>query len=46
MALVHQVFYVFLLKKCVDDTSSIVPLESVDPKESLTYEEVVIEILD
>lgn len=46
MALVHLVFYVSLLKKCVGDPISIVSLESVHVKESLSYEIFLVEILD
>ncbi|WMV41633.1 hypothetical protein MTR67_035018 [Solanum verrucosum] len=46
LATVHLVFHISLLKKCVDDPSSIVPLESVAVKDSLTYEEEPVEILD
>lgn len=35
-----------LRKKCIDDPASIVPLESVHKKYSLSYEDVPIEILD
>ena len=43
---VHPVFHISLLKKCVGDLASIVPLKSVAVKDSLTYEEVPVEILD
>ncbi|WMV41778.1 hypothetical protein MTR67_035163 [Solanum verrucosum] len=43
---VYSVFHISLLKKCVGDPTSIVPLESVAVKDSLTYEEVPVEILD
>ncbi|WMV19461.1 hypothetical protein MTR67_012846 [Solanum verrucosum] len=43
---VHLFFHVSLLKKCVGDPTSIVPLESVALKDSLTYEDVLVEILD
>ncbi|WMV59239.1 hypothetical protein MTR67_052624, partial [Solanum verrucosum] len=43
---VHPVFHISLLKKCVGDPTSIIPLESVAVKDSLTYEDVPIEILD
>ncbi|WMV45400.1 hypothetical protein MTR67_038785 [Solanum verrucosum] len=41
---VHPVFHISLLKKCMGDLASIVPLESVALKDSLTYEEVPVEI--
>ena len=46
LAVVHLVFYISLLKKCVGDPASIVPLESVAMKHSLSYEDVPVEILD
>ncbi|WMV40997.1 hypothetical protein MTR67_034382 [Solanum verrucosum] len=39
-------FLVSLLKKCVGDPTSIVPIESLGLKDSLSYEEVPVEILD
>ncbi|WMV51105.1 hypothetical protein MTR67_044490 [Solanum verrucosum] len=45
-AAVHPVFPISLLKKCVGDPTSIVPLESVAVKDSLSYEDVQVEILD
>ena len=46
LALVHAVFHILLLKKCVGDPVYVVPLESVSVKDSLCYEDVPIEILD
>ncbi|KAF3616569.1 putative uroporphyrinogen decarboxylase, chloroplastic-like [Capsicum annuum] len=43
---VHLVFHVSSLKKCMDDSAVVVPLESTDIQNSLSYEEVPIEILD
>lgn len=46
LASVHPVFHVSMLKKCVGDHSLIVPVEKIGVKDSLTYEEVPIEIID
>jgi len=46
LAAVHPVFQVSLLKKCVGDPTSIVPLSSVVVRYSLTYENVPLESLD
>ena len=46
LAAVHPIFHISLLKKCVGDPASIVPLESVVVKDSLSYEDVPVEILD
>ena len=46
LAAVHPVFYISLLKKCVSDLASIVPLESVAVKDNLSYEDVPVEILE
>ncbi|KAH0689166.1 hypothetical protein KY289_016524 [Solanum tuberosum] len=43
---VHPVFHISLLKKCVRDPTSVVPLWSVAVKDSLSYEDVPVEILD
>ena len=45
LAALHLVFHILLLKKCVGDQTSIVPLESVIVNCSLTYEEVPVEIV-
>ena len=46
LAAVHSVFYISLLKKCVGDPTSIVPLKSLAAKDSLSYEDVPVVILD
>ncbi|WMV19594.1 hypothetical protein MTR67_012979 [Solanum verrucosum] len=45
VASVRPVFHVSLFKKCVGDPTYIAPLESLGVKESLSYEEVLAEIL-
>lgn len=35
-----------ILKKCTGDPASIMPLENIGAKDSLSYEEVVVEIFD
>ena len=46
LAAVHPVFHISLLKMCVGNPASIVPLESMAVKDSLSYEDVPIEILE
>ncbi|WMV41270.1 hypothetical protein MTR67_034655 [Solanum verrucosum] len=46
LALVHPVYHFSMLKKCVDDLTYIVSLEGLEVDESLSYEEVPVEILD
>lgn len=43
---VHPVFHVYMFKKCIGDPVSITPLEGLGVDESLSYEEVSVEILD
>ena len=46
LAALHPVFHISLLMKGVSDQASIVPLESVAVKDSLSYKDVPVEILD
>ena len=46
LAVVDPVFYISLLKKCMGDPASIVPLESIAVKDNLSYEYVLVEILE
>ncbi|WMV50334.1 hypothetical protein MTR67_043719 [Solanum verrucosum] len=46
LAPVHPVFHVSILKKCIGDLVSILPLEGLGVDENLSYGEVPVEILD
>ena len=46
LASVHPVFHVSMLKNCLGDPSSILPIEGLGVGEDLYYEEVHVEILD
>ncbi|WMV49642.1 hypothetical protein MTR67_043027 [Solanum verrucosum] len=46
LAYMHLVLHVPLFKKCIADLTIVVPLESVGVKESLSYKDVTVEILD
>ncbi|WMV07447.1 hypothetical protein MTR67_000832 [Solanum verrucosum] len=43
---VHPVFHISMLKKCICDPLLILPTESVRIKDSLSYEEIPVQILD
>lgn len=43
---VYLVFHVSLLKRCVADPASILTFEIIGVKDSLTYKDVLVEILD
>ncbi|XP_070013061.1 uncharacterized protein [Nicotiana sylvestris] len=45
MSLVHLVFHVSMLKKVVGDPSTIVPVETIEVNEELSYEEISVSIL-
>ncbi|XP_069148201.1 uncharacterized protein [Solanum lycopersicum] len=46
LAVAHPVFHISLLKKSVSNPASIVPLENVAVNDSLSYEDVLVEILE
>jgi len=46
MSLVHPVFHVSMLKKVVGDPTLIVPVETIEDNEDLTYAEIPASIID
>ncbi|WMV29694.1 hypothetical protein MTR67_023079 [Solanum verrucosum] len=43
---VHPVFHISMLKKCMGNPSLIIPTEDIGIKDSLSYEEIPVQILD
>ncbi|XP_070054114.1 uncharacterized protein [Nicotiana tomentosiformis] len=43
---VHLIFHVSMLRKCIGDLSRVVPIKDVQVTEDLSYEEVLVAILD
>lgn len=46
LTVVHMMFHVSMLKKCIGDPVSVIPLEVIWLSKKLSYEDVPIEILD
>ena len=46
LASIYLVFRVSMLKKCIGDTESILPIEGLGVKDILSYEEVPVQIFD
>ncbi|WMV42094.1 hypothetical protein MTR67_035479 [Solanum verrucosum] len=46
LAAVHSVFHISMLKKCIGDPSLIIPTKDIGIKDILSYEEILVEILD
>ena len=46
LASVHPVFHVSMLKKCIGDPEFILAIEGLGAKDNLSYEEVLLRILD
>ncbi|WMV40919.1 hypothetical protein MTR67_034304 [Solanum verrucosum] len=46
LAAIHLLFHVSMLKKCMGDPSLIIPTEDIGIKDSLSYEDIPVQILD
>ncbi|WMV32381.1 hypothetical protein MTR67_025766 [Solanum verrucosum] len=46
LAAVHLVFHISMLKKCMGNPSIIIPTEDIGIKDSLSYEVILVQILD
>ncbi|WMV07759.1 hypothetical protein MTR67_001144 [Solanum verrucosum] len=46
LATVHPVFHISMLKKCMGDPFLIIPTKNIGIKDSLSYEEIPVQILD
>ncbi|WMV09132.1 hypothetical protein MTR67_002517 [Solanum verrucosum] len=46
LAIVYPVLHKSILKKCMGDPLPIIPIENIGIKDSLTYEEVPVEMFD
>lgn len=46
LASAHPIFHVYILKKCLGDMVSILPIGVLGVNEDLSYEEIQVEILD
>ncbi|WMV58454.1 hypothetical protein MTR67_051839 [Solanum verrucosum] len=46
LAAVHPVFHVFMLKNCMGDPSLVIPTKDIGIKDSLSYDEIHVQILD
>ena len=46
LAKVHPVFHISMVKKCMDGPSLIIPTEGIGIKDFLSYEEILVQILD
>ncbi|WMV36990.1 hypothetical protein MTR67_030375 [Solanum verrucosum] len=46
LAVVHPIFHISMLKKCMEDPSLIIPIKDIGIKDLLSYEEISVQILD
>lgn len=46
LEMVHPLFHICMLKKCLCDPSFIIPTDNYRIKDNLSYQEVLVQILD
>lgn len=46
LATIHMIFHISILKKWLGDPSLVVPIESIGVKDSLSHEDILVQILD
>ncbi|WMV42071.1 hypothetical protein MTR67_035456 [Solanum verrucosum] len=46
LATIHPIFHIFVLKNRLGDPSLIVPTENIGIKDNLSYDEILVQILD
>ncbi|WMV32870.1 hypothetical protein MTR67_026255 [Solanum verrucosum] len=46
LGVVHPVFHISMLKKCMGDPSLIIPTKDIGIKDSLSYDEIPVQIQD
>lgn len=46
LAGIHSFFHISMLKRCLGDPALVVPVKSIEVNDNLSYEEILVQILD